>query len=1356
MKRSRCSKSAIFTVRTTVAVACLASAVLLGVFSFAAGSRSGTRAVSAASQPPFPIVQNQVTNGAVSVVGRVFIGKGWVQPGDSFPIVLLYNVGGTTPANFQITVTLHDASIFQSSVPAPASGDGTPSTPLVYDFANVPANSSGQIAITARAKNLTEDSDVIWKDISASFSLVVGGQSQSAQTHGPKVTTLETARYGDRPFPVVMVQYQDVKHCNGPGTRDGGSIPADDSCPGDHNATNLSNAINSTTSGTSLFQLYHDESFGQLYVEGKVNPAPGSPTTAFTPGYVHKFSSLDPSGVCTGATLGDAYGTPLYANRIENGWYLLPGTETYYGADRTGHALLGAETGQGLLFGIDDACGPPGKMAYDAASVADPDIDYNDYDLDRDGVVDFFEVIFAGDGGNGSVSATGVNNIWPHSSDLQVYFTDADGQTGYVSHDQLRNNLNQLVYWTDATRKEKTTTPTAYPVFVRVGPYNVNPETAVDTVSVIGHEYGHSLGLPDYYSTGTRATFGSYDLNGTDYFQYHSLFSRQELGWIVPQPMPNSTITLRESKFDTGEIHWTRADGTPYTLSGPGIHNADAYRLGLPPRILIDQVPSGTHAWYSGAGNAFGCATDGGGHNLDFFVPDLQQYGSASSVTLKIKHYYEMEWDYDYGFVLISTDGGFHWTSLVSQNSSTISKAFNPNNSGCLNAYDNGITGVSEGPGGNNTPSNPNRFTSTYVNPVFIEDTFDLTPYKGQNVILRFSYATDPGLAKRGWFIDDIEIKADTTVVYSSDFETDDERTRIFPLGWSRISSADGSPQDHAYYLELRDRISNDWDGKDQSERGTPTFEGGLVLYYDDEAHGYGNFGVDDPPGITIVDAIPQPGNSTPNLDDATFNLTRSEFNACTHVENYDAEPGSGSSIPWILPPDLYFKVTSLTGLSPGSDLPASPATATLIADPYPVCSQLNFAPPVLSAGSDYENPDTDGSFTLNWARPENAVGPDLLQIATACGLNIVEDAESGLDTNKWDVTTEGTYAGFNWEAQSEKPNASGQTFRAKGAEGATNAAAILTYKASFTVPTTGITTLEWDDWFVNEGDDSLVVEVSDNGSTGWSPIYSNNRSELANDAAIAFADEGMSHRSVDLGSLQGKTIYFRFRYQLGAEDRAGSTPFGWYIDNIALNNSNWADRAMVDGTSFQDTQPIGSYCYRVQTNFPVGGSLIPSGFSNTVNITVSSASATPTPTPTPMPTATPTPTPAPTATPTPTPTPSKVKMSVTVSPSEVHEGGTAVYTITAAKAAITQTTNVNYSMSGTATCTTDYTLSTAACSGQVTFQPGQTSAQVTLKARKDQTTESTETAIMTLQRGAGYSLGRRNKEATVSILDGQ
>ena len=70
---------------------------------------------------------------------------------------------------------------------------------------------------------------------------------------------------------------------------------------------------------------------------------------------------------------------------------------------------------------------------------------------------------------------------------------------------------------------------------VRVGPYNVNPETAIEHASVISHEYGHSLGLPDYYSTGSRETYGSWTLMATDYSQNIDIIGKKELGWVVPQ-----------------------------------------------------------------------------------------------------------------------------------------------------------------------------------------------------------------------------------------------------------------------------------------------------------------------------------------------------------------------------------------------------------------------------------------------------------------------------------------------------------------------------------------------------------------------------------------------------------------------------------------------------------------------------------------------------------------------------------------------------------------------------------------------------------------------------------------------------
>ena len=172
-----------------------------------------------------------------------------------------------------------------------------------------------------------------------------------------------------------------------------------------------------------------------------------------------------------------------------------------------------------------------------------------------------------------------------------------------------------------------TTTPTAFPVYVRVGPYNVNPETAIDKASVISHEYGHSLGLPDFYSTGGRTTYGDWNLMATDKSQNMDVFAKQELGWLVPRVLEPGTTTVtgwHDSKLNTHRIDWKDADGTPYTLSGPSVNNGEAYVAKLPAgRSSIRQTcPSGDHVWWSRPGNDFGC-TPQSAHNLDIYLPEL-------------------------------------------------------------------------------------------------------------------------------------------------------------------------------------------------------------------------------------------------------------------------------------------------------------------------------------------------------------------------------------------------------------------------------------------------------------------------------------------------------------------------------------------------------------------------------------------------------------------------------------------------------------------------------------------------------------------------------------------------------------
>lgn len=1187
------------------------------VFSLLALSAAGvTASLLAPAPPPHEVVTNRVVVGDVTVDAKVYASNGWVAPGGSFPLIVFYNTGTVGAAGLQVKVELNPAAAFVTSTPAPAGGTGTAADPLVYNVGVVTPNTKGKIVIEARSKSLTEDPEVYWKDLNSLVTVsATGATTGSARTLGPKVTTLHSARYGERPFPVIMVQYQDIRRCTGVGT------PYAE-CTGDHTAEKLDEVVNSRTTGASIWQLFTNLSLGQISAIGGIGPAPGSTTVPFTPGYGHTFSApgegnpVGQGGTCTGTTLGTveaSAGTPAYPNRIEDGWYQLPGTQGYYGSDNTGHGLVTALAGAPTL--VDGACGPPGKIAYDAASLADPDLDYNDYDTDRDGVVDFFNVVYAGDGGNGTTTPTGLNNVWPHKSDLRSQYPAADGQSGYVSKDQLRNLYDQPMYFTSAAKTEKTTTVTQWPVYVRVGIYNVNPESAFEAASVIAHEYGHSFGLPDFYSTGTRSTYGSWELMASDHFQYMTAFPRQKLGWIVPRELGSGALTVRESKYDTGEIHWVRPDGTPYVLTGTGIHNADVWRLSLPGEVSVE-APSPPYVWYSGSGNNFACPPANESHNLDFLLPDLASFGSASTITLKFKSRYDIEWDYDYAFVMVGEETAPNtvtWTTLPSKKGTTIPNTFNPNEglavgADCFASYDNGITGVSGDP---NTPQNPNRVASQgcglggpcegYLEPQWIEDEFDLTAFKGKPVNLRFSYVTDTSYARPGWWIDDIEIKADNAVIYASDFDTDMESTRIFPKNWSRINTnADDDPK-HAYFLEVRDRIDNDFDSKNQSDRGPPTWGGGVALSYSDENHGYGNVGVADPPAQHIVDAVPDPGNLTPVLDDAAFNLSRPIYDGCTHVDNYTDPDGPGGL--WKLPPQLRFAVNGLTGMSANGSIGATPATATLTIQVNPDCTVV-LARPTLALGDDYEDPDTQGAYTLEWNRPAGAVGPDTIQEATILDTLLADGAEEDLET-LWETSTIGTGA-FAWEASPTKARTGANSYWGRTAPGATNTATLLTTRDAIAIPATGDVVFSYYDLYVNEGDDSVVLEVSkDNGAT-WKVLTQQARSARADAGAQAVATEPMAKHELDLGEYRGESIKLRFRMQAGPEDRATSTPFGWYVDDILLQRTNFTDLATTaDTTSSVSGRADGTYYYRVRTAYGTAAAPIYSDWSEVVTAVV-------------------------------------------------------------------------------------------------------------------------------------------------------
>ena len=131
-------------------------------------------------------------------------------------------------------------------------------------------------------------------------------------------------------------------------------------------------------------------------------------------------------------------------------------------------------------YGANDASGydiRPGELVLEAINLADPDVNYAEYDNDNDGWVDGIHIIYAG---YGEEAGGEVNTIWAHAFHLDAVVTkDGVKLQKYSCSPELR------------------------------GSYGTN----ITNIGVICHEFGHVLGAPDYYDT-NYSTGGQYEGTG--------------------------------------------------------------------------------------------------------------------------------------------------------------------------------------------------------------------------------------------------------------------------------------------------------------------------------------------------------------------------------------------------------------------------------------------------------------------------------------------------------------------------------------------------------------------------------------------------------------------------------------------------------------------------------------------------------------------------------------------------------------------------------------------------------------------------------------------------------------------------
>jgi hypothetical protein len=180
-------------------------------------------------------------------------------------------------------------------------------------------------------------------------------------------------------------------------------------------------------------------------------------------------------------------------------------------------------------------------------------------------------------------------------------------------------------------------------------------------------------------------------------------------------------VTLDDYQDGEGDVHQFAADYIEVKLpQGDAVFSfAGAETVSA----IANEPYSGAGQWWSNRGDAIDSTL-----TAEF---DLTRLASA---TLRFRAWYDIEENWDYAYVMASTDSGDTWHILPGRHTTED----NP----LALAYGPAYTGKS---GDGDTPS-------------WVEEEVDLTPFAGQKILLRFEYITDEGVNLDGFAIDDIEI----------------------------------------------------------------------------------------------------------------------------------------------------------------------------------------------------------------------------------------------------------------------------------------------------------------------------------------------------------------------------------------------------------------------------------------------------------------------------------------------------------------------------------------------------------------------------------------------------------------------
>lgn len=410
-------------------------------------------------------------------------------------------------------------------------------------------------------------------------------------------------------------------------------------------------------------------------------------------------------------------------------WVKVPYNEARYGRDLCG-GIVCSNTWQLIRHAINIwvadqiAGGMTLQEVTDYLTTFD-EWDRYDYDGDgnfneRDGYIDHFQIVHAGGDQAAGDPQQGTDAIWSHRWYVN---TPGIGSVGPVVDGNFvpfgGYQIGGSIPASPVIGGPSLTFPTN-PTGIWVGDYTIQPENG--GLGVFAHEYGHDLGLPDLYDTSGN-TCGSTCENSTGFWTLMS--SGANIGDGGPDGIGDAPTDMGVwEKFQLGWLNYEVAfagQKSEHKLGSAATNTKQAQGLFvvLPDKEVVSQIAtpaSGSFFYYSGAGD-----------NLDNMMYKSFNLAPGSSLTAQVQ--FDIELDWDYAYLVASTDGGATWTNVASN----VSTNFNPNGQN----FGNGITGSTSGN--------------------WITMTANLSAYTGPT-LLGFRYWTDGFVVNPGFMVDELSI----------------------------------------------------------------------------------------------------------------------------------------------------------------------------------------------------------------------------------------------------------------------------------------------------------------------------------------------------------------------------------------------------------------------------------------------------------------------------------------------------------------------------------------------------------------------------------------------------------------------